>query len=111
MMLILNFFLILVLPEWIKAKVGNILLLPPDYTGNVPDGYWVFKSPTYRVFSFVRANAAVIGFGESAMDYFREGCKIYPLSTGPRECTYTNVTGVPYQYIGARRCYGICLDA
>ena len=78
-----------------KGKGGKYLLLPPDYTGDVPDGYWVFKSPTYRVFSFVRANAAVIGFGEGAMDYFREGCKIYPLSTGPRECTYTNVTGVP----------------
>ncbi len=78
-----------------KGKGGKYLILPPDYTGDVPDGYWVFKSPTYRVFSFVRANAAVIGFGEGAMDYFRKGCKIYPLSTGPRECTYTNVTGVP----------------
>ena len=78
-----------------KGKGGKYLLLPPDYTGDVPDGYWVFKSPTYRVFSFVRANAAVIGFGDGAMDYFRKGCKIYPLSTGPRECTYTNVTGVP----------------
>ena len=29
------------------------------------------------------------------MDYFRKGCKIYPLSTGPREGKYTNVTGVP----------------
>ena len=78
-----------------KGKGGKYLILPPDYEGDVPDGYWVFKSPTYRVFSFVRANAAVIGFGEGAMDYFREGCKIYPLSTGPRECTYTNVTGIP----------------
>ena len=29
------------------------------------------------------------------MDYFRKGCKIYPLSTGPREGKYTNITGVP----------------
>ena len=78
-----------------KGKGGKYLILPPNYTGDVPDGYWVFKSPTYRVFSFVRANAAVIGFGEGAMDYFRKGCKIYPLSTGPREGKYTNVSGVP----------------
>ena len=78
-----------------KGKGGKYLILPPDYEGDIPDGYFVFKSPTYRVFSFVRANAAVIGFGDSAMDYFRKGCKIYPLSTGPRENTYRNVTGVP----------------
>ena len=47
-----------------KNEGGKYLILPPDYEGDVPDGYWVFKSPTYRVFSFVRANAAVIGFGE-----------------------------------------------
>ena len=78
-----------------KGKGGKYLILPPDYEGEVPAGYFVFKSPTYRVFSFVRANAAVIGFGEGAMDYFHEGCKIYPLSTGPREGKYTNVTGIP----------------
>ena len=78
-----------------KGKGGKYLILPPDYKGDVPDGYFVFKSPTYRNFSFVRANAAEVGFGESAMDYFRKGCKIYPLSTGPREGKYTNVTGVP----------------
>ena len=78
-----------------KGKGGKYLILPPDYKGDVPDGYFVFRSPTYRNFSFVRANAAEVGFGEGAMDYFRTGCKIYPLSTGPREGKYTNVTGVP----------------
>ncbi len=78
-----------------KGKGGKYLILPPDYKGDVPDGYFVFRSPTYRNFSFVRANADEVGFGEGAMDYFRKGCKIYPLSTGPREGKYTNVTGVP----------------
>ena len=78
-----------------KGKGGKYLILPPDYKGNVPDGYFVFRSPTYRNFSFVRANAAVIGFGEGAMDYFRKGCKVYPLSTGPRKGKYTNITGMP----------------
>lgn len=78
-----------------KGKGGKYLILPPDYEGEIPEGYFVFKSPTYRAFSFVRANAAVIGFGEGAMDYFRKGCKVYPLSTGPREGKYTNVTGIP----------------
>ena len=78
-----------------KGKGGKYLILPPDYKGDVPEGYFVFRSPTYRNFSFVRANAAVVGFGEGAMKYFRNGCKIYPLNTGPRKGKYTNVTGVP----------------
>jgi len=78
-----------------KGKGGKYLILPPDYKGDEPDGYFVFRSPTYRNFSFVRANSDEVGFGEGAMDYFRKGCKIYPLSTGPREGKYTNVTGVP----------------
>ena len=39
-----------------KGNGGKYLILPPDYKGDVPDGYFVFHSPTYRNFSFVRAN-------------------------------------------------------
>ena len=70
-------------------------MLPPDYDGDVPDGYFVFRSPTYVNFSFIRANAAEVGFGDKAMKFIRENCKVYPLSTGPREGRFTNVSGVP----------------
>ncbi len=78
-----------------KGKGGKYLLLPPDYKGDVPDGYFVFKSPTYRLFSFVRANAEVVGTGGKAMEFFRKNAKVYPLNTGPRKNTFTNVSGVP----------------
>ena len=78
-----------------KGKGGKYLLLPPGYKGDVPDGYFVFKSPTYRNFSFVRANAEVVGSGEKAMEFFRKNCAVYPLKTGPRKGKFTNVTGVP----------------
>ncbi len=78
-----------------EGKGGKYLVLPPDYDGDVPDGYFVFRSPTYVNFSFIRANAAEVGFGDKAMKFIREGCKVYPLSTGPREGHYTNVSGVP----------------
>ena len=78
-----------------KGKGGKYLILPPDYKGDVPDGYFVFRSPTYRHFSFVRANAEVVGTGEKAMEFFRKNCAVYPLKTGPRKGTFTNVTGVP----------------
>jgi hypothetical protein len=29
-------------------------LLPPDYDGEVPKGYFTFKSPTHNVFLFIR---------------------------------------------------------
>ena len=78
-----------------KGKGGKYLILPPGYKGEVPEGYFVFQSPTYRLFSFVRANADVVGTGEKAMEFFRKNCKVYPLKYGPQKGKFTNVTGVP----------------
>jgi hypothetical protein len=79
-----------------QGKGGKYLLLPPDYEGDVPDGYFVVRSPTYANFSFIRANAAVVGFGEKALEYYRENAKVYPLATGPRAPTVQNVTEIPW---------------
>ena len=79
-----------------KGKGGKYLILPPGYKGDVPkEGYFVFQSPTNRLFSFVRANAAVVGTGEKAMEFFRKNAKVYPLKTGPRKGKFTNVSGMP----------------
>jgi hypothetical protein len=37
-----------------RARGGLYLLLPPDYTGQIPQGYFAFKSSTYNVFLFFR---------------------------------------------------------
>lgn len=37
-----------------RARGGLYLLLPPDYEGQIPGGYFAFKSPTYNVFLFFR---------------------------------------------------------
>ena len=78
-----------------KGKGGKYLILPPGYEGNVPDGYFVVRSPTYMAFSFLRANAKVVGFGEKALKFYRENAKVYPLKTGPRAPRVKDVTGVP----------------
>jgi hypothetical protein len=78
-----------------KGQGGKYLLLPPDYEGDVPDGYFIVRSPTYANFSFIRANAAVVGFGEKALEFYRNNAKIYPLKTGSREPHIQNVTGIP----------------
>lgn len=37
-----------------RGRGGLYLLLPPDYDGHIPNGYFTFKSPTYNVFLFFR---------------------------------------------------------
>jgi hypothetical protein len=37
-----------------RARGGLYLLLPPDYEGQTPSGYFAFKSSTYNVFLFFR---------------------------------------------------------
>ena len=79
-----------------RGQGGKYLLLPPGYEGDVPDGYFVVRSPTYANFSFIRANAAVVGFGEKALEYYRKHAKVYPLKSGPRPPRVKNVTGIPW---------------
>ena len=79
-----------------RGQGGKYLLLPPDYEGDVPDGYFVVRSPTYANFSFIRANAALVRFGKKAVKYYREKAKVYPLKSGPRPPVVKNVTGIPW---------------
>jgi hypothetical protein len=67
-----------------KGQGGKYLLLPPDYDGSVPDGYFVFKCPTYRNWVMARGFVQNTGTGEDAIKYYKENFKIYPLATGPR---------------------------
>ena len=41
-----------------KGKGGKYLFLPPGYEGKEPSGYFVFRSPGYRIWAMMR------GFGE-----------------------------------------------
>ncbi|SDP79883.1 Uncharacterized conserved protein [Phyllobacterium sp. YR620] len=42
------------LPGPDKGKGGKYLILPPDYKGEIPQGYFVYRSGTYGVFVFWR---------------------------------------------------------
>jgi len=64
-----------------RASGGLYLLLPPDYEGEVPKGYFAFKSSTYNVFLFFRT---VMAKGENGPDPApavanAERTRIYPL--------------------------------
>lgn len=61
-----------------KGEGGKYLVLPPDYDGDIPEGYFVYRSETNGVFVFLR------GFFDSpdnlspAVENI-EGVKVYPL--------------------------------
>lgn len=64
-----------------RARGGLYLLLPPDYDGKIPQGYFAFKSPTYNVFLFFRT---IMAKGENGPDpkpavALAEQTRIYPV--------------------------------
>jgi len=66
-----------------RARGGLYLLLPPDYEGHVPGGYFTVKSSTFNVFLFFRT---VMKPGENGPDTTSavanaETTRIYPLDT------------------------------
>ncbi len=61
-----------------KGKGGKYLLIPPGYEGEIPTGYHIVQSKTYRVWSFMRGN---IDNGlEAAVKNAKDNLKVYPLS-------------------------------
>jgi hypothetical protein len=72
---------------------GKYLVVPPGYKAEVPDGYIVVRSPTYRVLPMARAPAAQVGTGEAAVEWYPQNLRAYPLATGPRDGEYMNVSG------------------
>jgi len=75
-----------------KGKGGKYLFLPPGYKGEIPEGHFAIRSPSYRVWVMMRGFGEV-GTGEQAVDWFRRHLKVYPLATGPREGRFRNGTG------------------
>ncbi|MFQ8433887.1 DUF1254 domain-containing protein [Amaricoccus sp. W119] len=70
-----------------RARGGLYLLLPPDYDGEVPQGYFAFKSPTYNVFLFFRT---IMPKGADGPDPApavanAERTRIYPLWTPEKD--------------------------
>ncbi|MGB5655758.1 MAG: DUF1214 domain-containing protein, partial [Acidimicrobiia bacterium] len=75
-----------------KGKGGKYLFLPPGYTGDEPDGYFVVHSPSYRIWAMMRGFD--VGTGDAAVQWFKDRLKVYPLASGPRDNTATNVSGM-----------------
>jgi hypothetical protein len=84
------------LPGPDAGKGGKMLILPPGYTGEVPAGYYVYRSATNNVFVFLRSfyqDPKVLGPAVAVM----EQTKIYPLNgqATAKPMQYPNASGVP----------------
>jgi hypothetical protein len=62
-----------------RGKGGKYLLLPPDYEGDVPEGYFAAKSPSWVNWIALRG-FLVDGKPDAASKMWRENLKVYPLS-------------------------------
>ena len=59
-------------------KAGKYLYLPPGYEGEVPEGYTVLKSQTYRIWVLLRRSIA--DGVEEANQFVLDNLKVYPLA-------------------------------
>lgn len=78
-----------------RGEGGKYLLLPPNHEGAVPDGHFIARSRTYRVWVMARAGVQTSGTGEQALDWYREHCAVYPLRDGYRKPTVINAGSLP----------------
>jgi hypothetical protein len=62
-----------------RGEGGKYLILPPDYEGDVPDGYFTAKSTSFVNWLILRG-FLVDGKPDFSSNLFRTGLKVYPLA-------------------------------
>jgi hypothetical protein len=77
-----------------RGQGGKFLFLPPDYEGEVPEGYFVFRSPTFGNVLFWRG-FLVNGDPAPAVASIKANAHIYPLAKAgnPPEQVFINISG------------------
>jgi hypothetical protein len=77
-----------------KGNGGKFLLLPPDYTGAVPDGYIVLHSRTFGHYCFFRVFIESNDL-RSGVEYSKKNYRVYPLelAADPPAMNFLNVSG------------------
>ena len=77
-----------------RGQGGRYLYLPPDWEGEEPDGYFIYRSPTYRNMMFWRG-FLVDGDPRPAVEAARALIKVYPLGESPdaADMKFVNISG------------------
>jgi len=81
------------------GKGGKYLVVPPGYSGDIPDGYFLLQPPTNRNFMFLRGSIAK-GL-EPAVQNITANLKVYPLkdAENPADTTFENVSGKAFNTV------------
>lgn len=84
-----------------KGKGGKYLLLPPGYSGAVPDGYFVARSRTVGNLLFFRTFLKN-GDPKPGVDLVKSTLRVYPLSqaSNPPAMKFVNISGKAFNTIG-----------
>jgi hypothetical protein len=84
-----------------KGKGGKYLLLPPGYTGSVPDGYFVVKCRTFGHILFFRTFLKD-GSPIPGVENVKKNLKVYGLSqaANPPAMNFVNISGKSFNTIG-----------
>jgi len=90
------------LPGPDAGKGGKFLLLPPGYTGEVPQGFFVYRSATNNVFIFLRAFYPDSKNLTPAVALIEQS-KIYPLNGKgtPKPMVFPDASGIPANMLPA----------
>ncbi len=85
-----------------RGKGGKYLLLPPDYEGPVPEGYYPLRSRTYGNWAGGRAFTAD-GDPKPAVDHIKAHFRVYPLAQAdnPPETRFVNASGKDFNTVFA----------
>jgi hypothetical protein len=85
-----------------KGKGGKFLLVGPGYSGTIPTGHHVFRTPTYGNVYFWRGFVEN-GSTETAVNNGRKFAKVYSLSeaANPPQMKFVNVSGKAFNTIHA----------
>jgi len=85
-----------------KSKGGKYLFLPPGYEGEVPEGYFVVRSPTFGNFFFFRG-FLVNGDLKPALDAIKKQTRIYSLAqtANPPDMKFVDASGKAFNTIHA----------
>ena len=77
-----------------KGAGGKFLILPPGYKGEIPEGYFVVKSPTFSLWAPWRS-FVVNGDPKPGVDLVKKHTRVYRLSeaANPPAMKFVNVSG------------------
>jgi hypothetical protein len=83
-----------------KGEGGKYLILPPGYTGDVPDGYMVVRPTTYGMWTVFRS-FLVDGKTGPGVEGVRNNLRIYPLAQAdnPTPAKLVNASGIPSNFV------------